>query len=167
MSNIGNKDHVQKSHPAEIARQLYDASFCIIAARFNGDIVERLVEGAESALQRVGVSGSAIEILRVAGAYELPLAAQKAARTGRFDGIVALGAVIRGGTPHFEYVSGECMSGLTRVSLDCDIPLGNGVLTVDTVEQALDRAGGAEGNKGGEAALAAAEMVSLMRQLDD
>ena len=79
MSNAGNKDQLQKSHPAEIARQLYDASFCIIAARFNGDIVERLVEGAEAALQRVGVSGSAIEILRVAGAYELPLAAQKAA----------------------------------------------------------------------------------------
>lgn len=165
MTQTGDKDTLQKSHPAEISTQLYDASFCIIAARFNGGIVDRLVEGAESALQKSGVSSSAIETVRVAGAYELPLAAQQAARTGRFDGIIALGAVIRGGTPHFEYVSGECMSGLTRVSLDCEIPLGNGVLTVDTVEQALERTGGAEGNKGEEAALAAAELVSLLRQL--
>ncbi len=165
MSDTDSNNKPVKSQPAELSRQLYDASFCIIAARFNGEIVERLVEGAELALQKIGVSGSAIEILRVAGAYELPLAAQKAARSGRFDGIVALGAVIRGGTPHFEYVSGECMSGLTRVSLDCDIPIGNGVLTVDTVDQALQRTGGSEGNKGEEAALAAAELVSLVREL--
>lgn len=158
-------DSIQKSHPQELARQLYDASFCIVAARFNSDIVEKLVAGAQAALGRCGVSDSAITVLRVAGAYELPLAAQKAARSGRFDAVVALGAVIRGGTPHFEYVSGECMAGLTRVSLDCDIPLGNGVLTVDTIEQALERAGGAEGNKGEEAALAAAELVSLVRSL--
>ncbi len=133
--------------------------------RFNGAIVERLIAGAQSALERCGVRRSAIEVLRVAGAFELPLAAQKAARTQRFDGIVALGAVIRGGTPHFEFVSGECMAGLTRVALDCDMPLGNGVLTVDTVEQALERAGGSEGNKGEEAALAAAELVALAREL--
>lgn len=159
-------DAIEKSHPEELARQLYDASFCIVAARFNGDIVEKLVAGARAALTRCGVSESAVTLLRVAGAYELPLAAQKAARTGRFDGIIALGAVIRGGTPHFEFVSGECMAGLSRVSLDCDIPLGNGVLTVDSIEQALERAGGAEGNKGEEAALAAAELVSLVRALD-
>jgi 6,7-dimethyl-8-ribityllumazine synthase len=155
----------EKSHPEELSRRLYDAAFCIVAARFNGDIVERLIVGARAALERSGVSPSAIEVLRVAGAYELPFAAQTAARTGRFDGIVALGAVIRGGTPHFEFISAECMAGLTRVSLDCDIPLGNGVLTVDTVEQAAERAGGAEGNKGEEAALAAAELVSLVRRL--
>jgi len=159
-------DDIQKSHPDELARQLYDASFCIIAARFNEAIVDKLIMGAVDALARCGVSDSAVTVLRVAGAYELALAAQRAARTGRFDGIIALGAVIRGGTPHFEYVSGECMAGLTRVSLDCDIPLGNGVLTVDTVEQALDRAGGSVGNKGEEAALAAAELVSLVRELD-
>ncbi len=159
-------DTPEKSHPTELPRQLYDATFCIVAARFNGAIVAELVAGARAALQRCGVSSSAIELLQVAGAYELPLAAQKAARTGRFDGIVALGAVIRGGTPHFEFISGECMAGLTRVSLDNDIPLGNGVLTVDTVEQALERAGGAEGNKGEEAALAVAELVALARELD-
>lgn len=157
---------LQKSHPDELARQLYDASFCIVAARFNDAIVAKLIAGALDALGRCGVSESAVTVLRVAGAYELPLAAQKAARTGRFDGIIALGAVIRGGTPHFEYVSGECMAGLTRVSLDCDIPLGNGVLTLDTIEQAIERSGGSEGNKGEEAALAAAELVSLVRELD-
>jgi len=156
---------LEKSHPGELRLQLYDASFCIIAARFNGEIVDKLVTGAKAALQSCGVSESSITVLRVAGAYEIPLAAQKVARTDRYDGIVALGAVIRGGTPHFEYVSGECMAGLSRVSLDNDIPLGNGVLTVDTIEQALDRAGGAEGNKGEEAALAAAELVSLIRAL--
>ena len=156
---------VEKSQPEELSRQLYDASFCIIAARFNSAIVNKLIGGAQAALERAGVRASAIEVLRVAGAYELPLAAQQAARSGRFDGIVALGAVIRGGTPHFEYIASECMSGLTRVSLDCDIPLGNGVLTVDTVAQANDRAGGSEGNKGEEAALAAVELVSLTRQL--
>jgi len=158
---------VEKSHPEELARQLYDASFCIIAARFNSDIVERLVDGARAALERAGVRPSAIEVLRVAGAYELPFAEQRAARTGRFDGIVALGAVIRGGTPHFEFISSECMAGLTRVSLDCDIPLGNGVLTVDTPAQAAERAGGKDGNKGEEAALAAAELVCLARQLGE
>ncbi len=155
----------EKSHPEELSRRLYDASFCIVAARFNGDIVDRLIAGARAALERSGVTPSAIEVLRVAGAYELPFAAQAAARTGRFDGIVALGAVIRGGTPHFEYISAQCMAGLARVSLDCNIPLGNGVLTVDTAEQAVERAGGREGNKGEEAALAAAELVSLVRRL--
>ncbi len=155
----------EKSHPEELTRQLYDASFCIVAARFNSDIVERLIDGAQAALVRVGVKPSAIAVIRVAGAYELPFAAQRSARSGRFDGIVALGAVIRGGTPHFEFISAECMAGLARVALDCDIPLGNGVLTVDTAQQAADRAGGDEGNKGEEAALAAAELVSLARQL--
>ena len=111
------------------------------------------------------MNASAIDIFRVAGAFEVPQAALKAARSGQYDGIVALGAVIRGGTPHFEYVSGECMAGLTRVALDCEIPLGNGVLTVDTAEQAAERAGGAEGNKGEEAALAVAELVSLAREI--
>ena len=158
-------DTPAKSHPAPQRRQLYDASFCIVAARFNADIVDRLVEGARQALRDNGVSESGIELVRVPGAFELPLAAQAAARTGRYDGLVVLGAVVRGGTPHFEYVSGECTRGLGRVALDCHIPLGNGVLTVDTMEQALDRAGGAEGHKGTEAALAAVEMVCVLRDL--
>jgi 6,7-dimethyl-8-ribityllumazine synthase len=153
-----------KSHPEEIPRQLYDASFCIVAARFNAEIVTTLVEGARKALLRHGVAASAIQVLSVPGAFEVPLAAQRAARSGRFDGIVALAAIVRGGTPHFDYVSSESIGGLGRVALECDIPVGNGVLTVDSMQQAVDRAGGAEGNKGEEAALAAIEMVHLLRE---
>jgi len=154
----------EKSHPEELRRQLYDAAFCIVAARFNSDIVEALVEGARSALERHGVSESAIDIIRVPGAFEIPLAAQRAARSGSYDGIVALGAVVRGGTPHFDFVSTESIGGLGRVALECDLPVGNGILTVDTMQQAVDRAGGEEGNKGEEAALAVIEMVHLFRE---
>ena len=143
---------------------MYDASLCIVAARFNADIVEELVAGARRALQDNGVAESAIEILHVPGAFEVPLAAQRAARSGRFDGIIALAAIVRGGTPHFDYVSAESIGGLNRVALECDIPIGNGILTVDTMQQAVDRAGGSEGHKGEEAALAAVEMVSMLRE---
>ena len=155
-----------KSRPDESQRMLYDASFCIVAAQFNSDIVDVLVAGARDALLRHGVAESAIELVSVPGAFEVPLAAQRVARSGNFDGIVALAAVVRGGTPHFDYVSSQSIGGLGRVALDCDIPVGNGVLTVDSMEQALERAGGAEGNKGEEAALAAIEMVHLLRRLD-
>jgi len=128
-------------------------------------IVARLIDGARTALLRHGVAASAIEELSVPGAFEVPLAAQRAARSGRFDGIVALAAIVRGGTPHFDYVSSESIGGLGRVALECDIPVGNGVLTVDTMQQAVDRAGGTEGNKGEEAALAAIEMVHLLREV--
>ena len=154
-----------KSGPVESERMLHDASFCIVATRFNSDIVDVLVAGAQAALQRHGVAGSAIDVVHVPGAFELPLAALKAAQTGSYDGIVALGAVVRGGTPHFEYVSAESTGGLGRVALDTGVPIGNGVLTVDTMEQALERAGGSEGHKGEEAALAAIEMVHLLRQI--
>jgi 6,7-dimethyl-8-ribityllumazine synthase len=155
----------EKRPPEELRRHLYGASFCIVAARFNAGIVEALTRGARAALLRNGVGESAIKLLSVPGAFEVPLAAQQAARTGRFDGIVALAAVVRGGTPHFEYVSSQSIGGLGRVSLDCGIPIGNGILTVDTLQQAVDRAGGSEGNKGEEAALAALEMVQLLREL--
>jgi len=155
----------EKSHPQEVQRRLYDASFCIVAARFNADVVEILTAGARAALVRHGVSESAIEVLLVPGAFEVPLAAQSAARTGRFDGIVALATVVRGGTPHFDYVSSQSIGGLGRVALECNIPIGNGILTVDTMQQAVDRAGGSEGHKGEEAALAAIEMVHLQREL--
>jgi len=158
-------DTPAKTAPHGNLRPLYDAAFCIVAARFNEAIVEVLIEGARDELHEHGVTDSAVDVVRVAGAFELPLAVQKLAQTGRYDGIVALGAVIRGGTPHFEYISGECMAGLTRVALDASIPIGNGVLTVDTVAQATDRAGGTEGNKGAEAALAAIEMVHVLRDL--
>ena len=155
----------EKRPPEELRRRLYGASFCIVAARFNAEIVEALTDGARAALLRNGVADSAIKLVSVPGAFEVPLAAQQAARTGRFDGIVALAAIVRGGTPHFEYVSSQSIGGLGRVALDCGIPIGNGILTVDTIQQAIDRAGGSEGNKGEEAALAALEMVQLLRDL--
>lgn len=155
----------EKRQPEELRRHLYGASFCIIGARFNADIVAALTLGARAALLRNGIADSAIHHVAVPGAFEVPLAAQQAARSGRYDGIVALAAVVRGGTPHFEYVSAQSIGGLGRVSLDCCIPIGNGILTVDTMQQAVDRAGGSEGNKGEEAALAALEMVHLLREL--
>lgn len=142
-----------------------DAKFCILAARFNDRIVEDLVRGALDALKRHGVPESAVDLVRVPGAFELPLAAKKVARTRQYDGLVALGVVIRGATPHFDYVCGECAAGLARVSLDFDLPIGFGVLTCDTVDQAVERSGVKHGNKGADAALAAIEMVSLLRQV--
>jgi len=142
-----------------------DERFCIIAARFNDTIVDRLVEGAIDTLRRHGADDTQFEIVRVPGAMEIPLAAQMVAKTRQFDGIVALGVVIRGATPHFDYVCGECASGLTRVSLEFDTPVGFGVLTTDTIEQALERSGTKAGNKGADAALTTMEMVSLKRQL--
>ena len=143
-----------------------DARFVIVASRFNDFIVESLINGAVSCLVKHGASESAIEIVRVPGAYEMPLAVEKVAASRRADGIVALGCVIRGATPHFDYVAGECMSGLAAISRQHGLPIGMGVLTTDTIEQAIERAGTKAGNKGEEAALATIEMVSLLRQLD-
>jgi 6,7-dimethyl-8-ribityllumazine synthase len=142
-----------------------DARFCILAARFNGRIVEDLIRGALDALHRHGVPDSAVDLVRVPGAMELPLAAKKLARTRQYEGLIALGVVIRGATPHFNYVCGECASGLSRVSQEFEVPVGFGVLTCDTVDQAVERAGVKHGNKGADAALAAVEMVSLLRQI--
>ena len=154
-----------KEQPAEIRFMVSDVCFCIVAARFNAQIVDGLLDGARNTLMRCDVAESAIDIVRVPGAFELPLAVQRAARTGRYDGIVALATVIRGGTPHFEYVSDACVGGLGRVALELDIPVGLGVLTVNTVDQATERAGANAANKGSEAALAVMEMVSLFREL--
>lgn len=142
-----------------------DARFCIVAARFNDQIVENLVRGAIDALVRHGATETAIDIVRVPGAFELPLAARRMAGTKKYDALVAVGVVIRGATPHFDIVCNECAAGLSRVSADLAIPVGFGVLTCDTVDQALERAGGKQGNKGTDAALAAVEMVNLMRQI--
>ena len=144
-----------------------DAKFCILAARFNSFIVERLVEGAVDALVRHGTSRDNIEIIRVPGAYEMPIAAQRIAQAKRCDSIIALGAVIRGSTPHFDYVAGECSKGLAQVSLAQDLPIIFGVLTTDTIEQAVERAGTKAGNKGAEAAVSAIEMISLFNKLKD
>jgi 6,7-dimethyl-8-ribityllumazine synthase len=140
--------------------------FALLVARFNSFVVESLVEGAIDALKRHGVEESNIEIIRVPGAFEMPIAAQRIAKQKKYDAIVALGAVIRGGTPHFEYVAGECVKGLSQVSLNADIPVAFGVLTVDSIEQAIERSGTKAGNKGAEAALGALEMVNLFNQLD-
>ena len=143
-----------------------DMRITIVAARFNGFIVESLIKGAVSCLRRHGAADSALEIVRVPGAYEMPLAVDKVAALRRADGIVALGAVIRGSTPHFDYVSGECMRGIAASGRQHGIPIGMGVLTTESIEQAIERAGTKAGNKGEEASLAVIEMVSLLRQLD-
>ena len=143
-----------------------DLRVTIVAARFNEFIVESLIKGAVHCLRQHGASESAIELIRVPGAYELPVAVEKVAASRRADGIIALGAVIRGSTPHFDYVSGECMSGVAAAARRHGIPIGMGVLTTDTIEQVIERAGTKAGNKGEEAALAMIEMVNLLRQLD-
>ena len=143
-----------------------DARFTIVASRFNDFIVESLIKGAVSCLRRHGAADSNIEIVRVPGAYEMPLAVDKVAAARRADGIIALGAVIRGATPHFDYVAGECTRGVAAASREHGVPLGIGVLTTDTIEQALERAGTKAGNKGEEAALAVIEMVNLLPKLD-
>jgi 6,7-dimethyl-8-ribityllumazine synthase len=135
----------------------------IVLGRFNALIGERLLEAAVATLKANEVAAEDIEIVRVPGAYEIPLAAQTMAGSGRFQALVALGAVIRGDTPHFDFVAGECSRGVLRVMLDHGIPIGFGVLTVNNAEQAMERAGGRLGNKGEDAALAALEMLALRR----
>ena len=142
-----------------------NAHFGLVVGRFNNLITERLLNAAVQTLLRHGVEESHIETFWVPGAYELPLVAKQLAKTGRYTAMVALGCVIRGATPHFEYVAGECAAGLSRVSLEYDIPIGFGVLTVDNIEQATERAGSKDGNKGEDAALAALEMVNVLRQI--
>ena len=143
-----------------------DLRFTIVAARFNEFIVESLIKASLHCLRRHGASDNAIELIRVPGAYEMPLAVEKVAANRRADGIIALGAVIRGGTPHFDYVAGECMNGVAAVGRQYGVPIGMGVLTVNTIEQAIERAGTKAGNKGEEATLAVIEMVNLLRHLD-
>jgi 6,7-dimethyl-8-ribityllumazine synthase len=139
--------------------------FGIVAARFNDFITSRLVEGAVDALQRHGAAESDIEVLKVPGAYEIPFAAKMLARSNKYNAIICLGAVIRGATPHFEYVSAEVSKGVASVSMDSGLPVIFGVLTTDTIEQAIERAGTKSGNKGWDAALAAIEMANLVKQL--
>jgi len=143
-----------------------DIRVAIVAARFNDFVVARLIDGAVDALVRHGASEKNLEIVRVPGAYEMPLVVRKLALSRRYDAIVALGAVIKGDTAHFDFVAGECSSGVARASFDSGVPVGFGVLTCDTFEQAIDRAGGKAGNKGAEAALAALETHNLLKRLD-
>lgn len=140
--------------------------FAIVASRFNEEITTKLVAGAMDALVRHGVSRDGIDVVWVPGAWELPAAARRLLSMDRYDALVAVGAVVRGDTPHFDYVAGEATRGLGRASAEYDRPIGFGVLTCDTMEQALERAGGAHGNKGWDAALAALEMTDLFDRLD-
>ena len=141
------------------------AKFTLVVGRFNSAIVAGLESGAIDTLRRHGVPDANITVVRVPGAYELPVAAKRIAQRGEADAIIALGAVIRGGTPHFDYVAGECSSGLARVMLDENLPVAFGVLTTDTIEQALERSGTKAGNKGVDCAMTAMEMVSLLRNI--
>ena len=143
-----------------------DLRFAIVTTRFNEFVVEPLLRGALDALKRHGVNEKQIEIVRVPGAFDMPVVVRKLALSRRYEALIALGAVIRGQTPHFEYVAGECASGLARIALESGVPVGFGVLTTETMEQAVDRAGGKAGNKGADAALAALEMANLLRRLD-
>ena len=143
-----------------------DARFVIVATRFNEFIVDSLLKGALRCLRQHGATDADIEIVRVPGAFEMPVVVDKLAASRKFDGIIALGAVIRGGTPHFEYVAGECIRGISAASRKHCIPVGFGVLTVDSIEQAIERAGTKAGNKGEEAALAIIETVNLLRRVD-
>ena len=137
------------------------ARFCLVAARFNSIVVEPLVQGARDALRRHNVNEADITLVRVPGAWEIPWACRQIAESGKADAIIALGAVVRGSTPHFDYVASEVAKGVAQVSMASGVIVTFGVLTTDTLEQAIDRAGGKVGNKGADAALAALEMVSL------
>ena len=141
------------------------ATYAIVVARFNSFVVDKLLEGAIDTLRRHGVADENITVIKAPGAFELPVLTRNVLATGTYDAVIALGAVIRGGTPHFEYVAGECVKGLSVVSLESRIPVAFGVLTVDTIEQAIERAGTKAGNKGAEAARSALEMVSVINNL--
>jgi 6,7-dimethyl-8-ribityllumazine synthase len=139
--------------------------YTLVVGRWNSFVVEHLLEGAVDTLRRHGVDEKHITVVRAPGAFEIPLVCKKVAAKGEADAIIALGAVIRGGTPHFEYVAGECTKGISQVSMEYGVPIAFGVLTVDSIEQAVERSGTKAGNKGAEAALSALEMVSLLGKL--
>jgi len=142
-------------------------SFAVVASRFNEMIVGHLVDGAVSVLKRNGVNDDDIWLARVPGAFEIPGVARRLAESGKFAAVICLGTVIRGATPHFDYVAGSAASGIAQLGLTCSVPIIFGVLTTDTIEQAIERAGTKAGNKGEEAALAAIEMSGLYEKLDD
>lgn len=137
----------------------------IVVARFNSFISEKLLEGAIDSLVRSGVNSDDIEVARVPGAFEIPLIAQKMAQGGKYDAVICLGAVIRGATPHFDYVAGEVAKGTAQVMLNTGVPILFGVLTTETIEQAIERAGTKAGNKGSDVAVAALEMINLLGQI--
>jgi len=156
-------DNVRTVNGDLIAR---DLRFAIVAARFNDLVVDSLIRGAVDALARHGAAEKQIDLIRVPGAFDLPFVVRRVAASKRYDAVVALGAVIRGATPHFEYVASQCAAGLARAAEDSGVPVAFGVLTTDTIEQAIERAGTKAGNKGADAALVALELANLLRRLD-
>jgi len=140
-----------------------DMKFCIVVSRFNDFITGKLLDGAVDALVRHGGKESDIDVVRVPGAFEIPLMAKKFAKTGRYNAVIALGTVIRGATPHFDFVASEASKGIAVATLETEVPISFGVVTTDTIEQAIERAGSKSGNKGWDAALTAIEMASLMK----
>jgi len=136
--------------------------FGIVVSRWNSFITERMLSGALDALARHGAADDAVEVARVPGTWEIPLVAQRMARSSRFDGVVCVGCLIRGATPHFEYLAAEVTKGLAQISLDTGVPVTYGIITVENLEQAIERAGSKAGNKGAEAAMAAIEMANLL-----
>jgi len=150
----------------EGALRVNQARFCLVVSRFNSFVVENLLQGAVDTLKRHGAEDADLTIVRIPGAFEMPVTIEHIAGKGGYDAVIAIGAVIRGGTPHFDYVAGECIKGMAQASLKHRIPVAFGVLTVDTIEQAIERAGTKAGNKGADAAISAIEMVNLLRQLD-
>ncbi|EAT12369.1 6,7-dimethyl-8-ribityllumazine synthase [Bermanella marisrubri] len=143
-----------------------EAKFAIVQTTWNEFVVDKLVDGAVRGLTRHGISEDNITLVHCPGAFEVPLVVKKLAQSGEYDAVIALGAVIRGSTPHFDYVAGEAAKGLGQITLNTEVPVSFGILTVDTIEQAIERAGTKAGNKGEEAAMSAFEMVSLLRQLE-
>jgi len=156
---------MSKYRPVEGNFDAADASIAIVVSRWNDQVTGSLEQAAVATLESKGIAAENISIYRVPGAFELPIATQKIARTGRVDGIIALGCVIRGDTPHFDYVCGECTRGIGSVSLETAVPVGFGLLTCDTLDQALARSGNNAENKGEEAALTVLEMITLLRQI--
>jgi len=152
-----------KIHEAKLLAE--GKSFALVVSRFNDFITDKLLSGAIDALVRSGAGDDAIEIVKVPGAFEIPLVAKKMASTGRFDAVICLGAVIRGATPHFDYVSAEVSKGVALAGMEAGIPVIFGVVTTDTIEQAIERAGTKAGNKGWNAAMAAVEMANLFEQI--
>jgi 6,7-dimethyl-8-ribityllumazine synthase len=157
---------MKPAHSTHIQFTLTGLRFGIIAARYNNAIVDGLLRGALDALERHGVMRDQVKIVQVPGAFEIPLAAQQLAATGHYAGLIALGVVIRGETPHFDYVAGNCTQGIAQLGLEYNIPIGFGVLTVNTEQQAIERSGPDAGNKGVEAALAMLQMVQLLHDLE-
>jgi len=139
--------------------------FAVVVSRFNAFVTDKLLEGALDALKQAGAEAEAVDVIRIPGAFEFPVTVRAVALTRNYDGLVCLGAVIRGDTPHFDYVAGEAARGIAAASAETGVPMAFGILTTNTVEQAEDRAGGKDGNKGYEAAMTAIEMANLLRRL--